>query len=268
MTQGWAAPEVVDKGAADAQHPTPLLFVHGAFHAAWCWDEHFLEFFADRGYHALALNLRGHGNSASPTALNQCSVADYVYDVHTVAQGLPTPPVVIGHSMGGFVVQKYLAAHDAPAGVLVASAPPRGLLPAMARIVANHPRHCARSRTVGKPLDFFGTREIARALFYSRDTPEELIVRYVGRLQDESTRVLYRDLTFGDLARPEEVTAPVLVLGAEWDGFFNRREVLATARAYRTQAEFFPAMGHNMMLEPRWAAVAGRIDSWLVGKGL
>jgi hypothetical protein len=40
-------------------------------------------------------------------------------------------------------------------------------------------------------------------------------------------------------------------------------EVRATARAYRTDAEFFADMGHNMMLEPGWAAVAERIDAWL-----
>jgi hypothetical protein len=40
------------------------------------------------------------------------------------------------------------------------------------------------------------------------------------------------------------------------------------ARAYRTEAEFFPDMGHNMMLEPGWQAVAERIDSWLGGQGL
>lgn len=257
--------DVIDKGPREA---TPLLFVHGAFHGAWCWDEHFLDFFAARGYRALALNLRGHANSPSPTPLHKCTVADYVEDVHTVATGLPTPPVVIGHSMGGFVVQKYLAAHDAPAGVLVASAPPYGLVRAVSRIVANHPRHCARTRSLRRPLDFFATPPIARALFYHPGTPEELVTRYVALLQDESTRVLYRDLTFGDLARPKQVTAPVLVLGAELDGFFSRREVAATARAYRTEAEFFPAMGHNMMLEAGWASVATRIDTWLRACGL
>ncbi len=54
--------EVIDKGGgATATRSTPLLFVHGgAFHGgAWCWDDHFLDYFAERGYHALALNLRG-----------------------------------------------------------------------------------------------------------------------------------------------------------------------------------------------------------------
>ena len=39
--------EVIDKGACSESHPAPLLFVHGAWHAAWCWDENFLGFFAD-----------------------------------------------------------------------------------------------------------------------------------------------------------------------------------------------------------------------------
>jgi hypothetical protein len=43
---------------------------------------------------------------------------------------------------------------------------------------------------------------------------------------------------------------------------------MATAKKYHTQAEFFPDMGHNMMLEPGWPKVADRIRSWLSGHGL
>jgi len=59
------------------------------------------------------------------------------------------------------------------------------------------------------------------------------------------------------------VTAPVLVLGAEFDDCFTTDEVRVTARAYRTEAEIFPDMGHDMMLESGWAAVAERIHVWL-----
>ena len=37
---------------ADPEHRThaaPLLFVHGGFHGAWCW-EHYLPYFASRGW--------------------------------------------------------------------------------------------------------------------------------------------------------------------------------------------------------------------------
>ncbi|HMD27030.1 MAG TPA: alpha/beta fold hydrolase [Steroidobacteraceae bacterium] len=55
--------EVIDKGSASESHPVPLLLVHGGWHGAWCWDEHFLDFFADKGYRAVALSLRNRGNS-------------------------------------------------------------------------------------------------------------------------------------------------------------------------------------------------------------
>jgi len=63
------------------------------------------------------------------------------------------------------------------------------------------------------------------------------------------------------------VTTPILVLGAEYDGFVSAGDVRATARAYRTEPEFFP-MGHNMMLEPGWADVAQRIHGWLQTRDL
>ena len=65
------------------------------------------------------------------------------------------------------------------------------------------------------------------------------------------------------LPKPKRVTTPLLVLGAERDRCVLPRELRATARAYRTDAEIFPRMGHNMMLEPEWAKVAERIHTWL-----
>ena len=104
-----------------------VVLVHGAWHGAWCWDEHFLDFFAAKGHRSLAVSLRGHGRSPATSGIRFCSIADFVDDVASVADGPPTQPVVIGHSMGGFVVQKYLESHGAPAAALLASALPSGI---------------------------------------------------------------------------------------------------------------------------------------------
>jgi pimeloyl-ACP methyl ester carboxylesterase len=254
--------EVIDKGRVSESHPVPLLFVHGAWHAAWCWDEHFLGFFADKGYRALAVSLRGHGNSLTSKPLRACSVADYVKDISSVADSLPTAPVVIGHSMGGFFVQKYLETHDAPAAVLMASMPPQGNLGSSLRWIRQHPWHCAKMAITGKSLPYISTPELARERFFSGQTPDSHVVDYAARLQEESARVSI-DCMVLSLRRPKCVTTPVLVLGADDDGAHTRKEVRATARAYRGEAEFFPNMGHNMMLEPGWVAVAQRIHTWL-----
>jgi Alpha/beta hydrolase family len=80
--------EVVDRGSSSESHPVPLLFVHGGEHAAWCWDEHFLDYFAAKGYRALALSLRGHGMSSNSKPPRACSIADYVQDVCSIADHL------------------------------------------------------------------------------------------------------------------------------------------------------------------------------------
>ena len=258
--------EVIDRGSADASHPVPLLFVHGAWHAAWCWDEHFLGYFADRGYRAVALSFRGHGNSPTSKRLRDLSFADYIEDVASVARTLPVPPVVIGHSMGGVIAQKYLESHDAPAGVLMCSMPPQGYLRSGLRWLRQHPWHFTKLTITGESLPYVNTPELARQRFFSPHTPEALVRRYAARLQEESSRSGLDGLVM--LPRPDRVRAPVLVVRALGDGAVTREEVRATARAYRTESVFFPGMGHNLMLEPDWETVAHRIDDWLITLGL
>jgi pimeloyl-ACP methyl ester carboxylesterase len=96
--------EVISHQPENKTHDTPLLFVHGAWHGAWCW-ENFLPYFAQQGYEAHALSLRGHGGSQGHDKLRWTSIHDYVADVAQIAQTLSSPPVVIGPSMGGYVVQ-------------------------------------------------------------------------------------------------------------------------------------------------------------------
>ena len=55
--------EIISKHPVENQHLTPLLFIHGTLHTASCWDVHFLGYFAQHGYAAHAVNLRGHGKS-------------------------------------------------------------------------------------------------------------------------------------------------------------------------------------------------------------
>lgn len=259
--------EVIEKGSVSEAHPVPLLFVHGVWHAAWCWDENFLSYFADKGYRAVALSFRGHGESPTDKPLWACSVADYVADVRSVAEHLPTPPAVIGHSMGGLVVQKYLERYDAPAAVLMTSVPPQGNLGNALRWIRERPWDFFKMTITGKALPYINPPDLARRRFFSSHTPEADVRKYAARLQEDSSRIGIDSLLLR-LPRPKRVTAPILVLGADEDGAHTRKEILATARAYGTEAEFFPNMGHNMMLEPGWAAVADRIHTWFETRGL
>ena len=158
--------EVIDKGSHSRAHPQPLLFVHGGWHSASCWGN-FLDFFADAGWRAVAVSLRGHGASPTGKRFHACSIADYVDDVKATAGDLGGRPVIVAHSLGGFVVQRYLETHDAPAAVLVASVPPQGVLGFATRIWSRHPWISLRSLPVGNLTGFIGTPPLVREHLFS-----------------------------------------------------------------------------------------------------
>ena len=134
-------------------------------------------------------------------------------------------------------------------------------------MVRRHPWAIVKANTVGNTLDVVKTPALARDHLFCAHTPDHVVADCVARLRPESARAMV-DMMFRDLPEPERVTTPMLVLGAEADRAFTRDEVRATARAYDTDAQFFPDMGHNMMLEPGWQAVAERIRRWLGHCGL
>ena len=259
--------DVVDIGGETETRPHALVFVHGAWHAGWCWEQHFLSFFVEHGFRVVAPSLRGHGNSPSDKPLRMYSIADYVRDVAGVVAALPTPPVLIGHSLGGFVVQKYLEKSDAPAAVLMASTPPRGQLGSLLRSIRRHPWRSTKFAITGDPADLCGTPAGARETFFSDDAPDEVVEAFMGQVQPDSTRAVMFDTVLGDLVRTHRVRTPLLVVGGERDRLYTPADVRRTAAAYATEPVLFPGMGHELMLEPDWRIVADRIELWLALRG-
>ena len=252
--------------AKSRKHKTPLLFIHGAYTAAWCWAEYFLPFFAAQGYVSYALSLSGHGASRGRRHLDSFGINDYINDVAEVVAGLPAPPVLIGHSMGGFVVQKYLEKHQAPAAVLMCAAPPQGLMSAAFGLMFQKPGLMSDLNSV-----MSGGRvsvETLRQALFAQPIAAEDLQRYLRLSQSESHRAIW-DMTLFNLPHPSRVNnTPLLVLGGELDQLIPASLVEMTARTYSVEAELFPGMGHGLMLERDWRIVAGRIHSWLTEKGL
>ena len=254
--------EILSKYPTGEQHPTPLLFIHGTLHTAACWDVYFLDYFARYGYVSHALNLRGHGNSEGREKLRWTRIADFVQDLAETVQQLPSRPILIGHSMGGFIIQKYLENHDVPAAVLLSSASPTGLLPTAIRTARRQPWAFAKVNLTMSLLPLIATPQLVGEAFFSNGLPAEQLVEYWKQTQDDSFRA-FLDMVVLDLPKPEKVKTPLLVLGAARDNMIGPREIEATARAYNTHAEIIPDVAHNSMLEQNWQAVAERILAWL-----
>jgi len=253
--------EVIARTPAGQAHETPLLFVHGAYTAAWCWEEHFLPWFAEAGFSVYALSLSGHGQSRNRGMLDSYSIDDYVNDVAEVVEAMPSPPVLIGHSMGGFVIQKYLERRDARGAVLMASVPPQGLWSSALGLMFKKPGLLQDlNRMLGGAQPGLGS--VRDALFYQPIDDAQLL-RYAQMSQPESHRAIW-DMTLFNLPMASRMAdVPMLVLGASEDQLIPASLVRQTGQTYGVDEVIFDGMGHAMMLEQDWELVAARLLAWL-----
>jgi pimeloyl-ACP methyl ester carboxylesterase len=78
-----------------------ILLVHGAWHGAWCWAS-VVKILEAKGVETRAVDLPGHG-SRRALAPN-VGLDDYANAVVEAGLGMSTPPLLVGHSMGGVVI--------------------------------------------------------------------------------------------------------------------------------------------------------------------
>ena len=102
------------EAAGDATLP-PLGFLHGIGGAARAWRGQ-LDFFKDQ-YRAIAWDMPGYGGSSALPSVSIAALADALQDF---LQAIGGPrPVLVGHSIGGMVVQQWLTRHPRGAAAVV-----------------------------------------------------------------------------------------------------------------------------------------------------
>lgn len=254
----------------------PLLFVHGAFCGAWVWQEHFLGWFAERGYEAYAVSLRGHGGSEGRGRLHDTGFDEYVEDLSRTVASLTRDsgrvPVVIGHSMGGMVTQRWIERFDrttiatrppCAAVLLMSSVPPSGLAGTGLHMAFTDPSLVWQLSAMQAFGENMGPLSVVERAMFAPDAPPELITRYVAMMQDESMRAPI-DM---NCALPPVATngkaLPMLVIGADHDGLIPDWMNRTTAQYYDTDCLILPDTGHAMMLGPTWPDAAAAIHDWL-----
>lgn len=217
-----------------------LLFVHGLGHGAWCWRR-WQAMAADLGVDSWAMSLRGHGNSGG--SVRGATLSTYVRDVLRAVEHLaPRPVVLVGHSVGGLVVQRLVAegVSEAVRGAVLLSSIPSG--PAIATVLAVASRHPVQALRflAGLPM-----RLPKRLLFADADAGEH--ESEMKCLQADSPRVQYQLL----FHRPSAVTdKPVLVIGGADDRLVPLATQLRMARRYDAETQVIGDAGHDLMLEP------------------
>jgi non-heme chloroperoxidase len=239
----------------------PVLFIHGAFAGAWMWSETFMPFLAAAGHPCHALSLRGHGASHGHDRMDWHAIADYVDDVSTVVDWLDETPVLVGHSMGGFIVQKFLERHPLPGAALLCSVPPQGLIASQFHLMFQKPQLFTEINQImaGNHTDGNTLRE---ALF-AGEVDESMLAVWLTRMQSESHRALW-DMSMFNLPNPHAMhRPPMLILGAEQDVLVPAFLVQTTAHTYGLPCHIFRGMGHAVTHEKEWPLVAAMLRDWL-----
>lgn len=253
---------------AKSEYKGCILCVPGICHGAWCY-ENFLTFFADNGYNCYALSFRGHAGSGGHENLNKYRLSDYSDDVKKCIEycksekckyKMKSDPFLLGHSMGGAVVQKYIGEYyDTVMGaILFASATAGGMNLFKTFIDTYFLRknlRLAANKASGKQIT---DNELFNAAFFDGRIPLSEIKKYNAYLQIESSNITTKDL-YNPYTNSYDIDIPILVVGSYADSYFPKKSLEKTAKAYkcsktdkRRQLEILPDLCHDMMLDPEW----------------
>ncbi len=240
----------------------PLLFVHGSYCGAWIWTRYFLPAFEQGGWYGAAISLRGHGESGGEDQINSYGIEQYLEDIEQGTHLFQTEPVLIGHSMGGYLVQKYALEHKIRGQVLL-SAPSLMGLQNSSRFIATHRPMLALQLgiliTIGPEKT--NERVIYDALFGDRQSAEKLATTFPP-LRRESARFCF-EANFPDFRTPK-YPVPTLALIGDRDSFVPEFDSRYEAQFWTGKAKTLPNVPHGLMIADCWPEVAKEIMGWLI----
>lgn len=252
-----------------------VVFVHGLFMTPLCW-EHWVAYFEARGYDCVALGWPGRDRPveelrAHPDPdLGKLTLVRVVEHFALTVESLDEKPILIGHSMGGLIVQLLLQRDLAAAGVAIDSAPPETVVTTRWSFLrSNWPM---LNPFIPKTRPHWMSFEDFQYAFVNGLPPAEQRAAYDRYVVPESRQVLRQLLTNAaiDFSNPHP---PLLLLAGADDHIipaalnetnFHRYQ----ASPSRTDFKVFPGRVHFTIGQSGWQEVADHALGWLRELGL
>jgi non-heme chloroperoxidase len=250
---------------------TPVVLIHGMWSTSDTLKP-IRERFESLGYQCSAPTLPHHENGGNSQAVGTMSLKDYIsfLEKYISDQNFETPPLLVGHSLGGLLAQM-LGARISTAGlVLFAPAVPPGGIPAISLSqirfflpITARPFWWKRSH---RPASFKGA-SIALFNNLAPARQRELFDSFVP----ESGRVLF-ELSFPQLDRTKagahdysKVQAPVVILQGTKDGVVPVRGSRKLRSKYANATlHQYPGAGHWLFEEATTSdAIFTDLGCWL-----
>lgn len=276
----------------------PLLFIHGSFHASWCWADHYMSYFASLGYPCYALSLRGTGGTFAGEGVKKVKIQEHVGDLTDFisyireSEGLESKPVLIAHSFGGLAIMKYLetnlldqmeadASETAPDELLVSgvaslcSVPPSGNGKMILRFLKRSLVDSWKITTGLAMKKCITDEKLCRELFFDEDD-DGISNEDLKRFQGYFMRDTIATIDLANLAKQLPINhvngngkavflpnqLPSLVIGAKDDFIVDDVGVQETAKYYGVEPVFVDSP-HDIMLGSKWFNGANALKRWL-----
>ena len=285
QSEGGVRLETLRRDAATTSSSSPnppptLVFLHGSYHASWCFAENFFGYFAERGYDCAAMSFVGQGLSSLPPpdkepARVAGTLESHARDVRDfLRNGLPSgPKIVVAHSFGGLVLQKAISLsppmEDVRGIALLCSVPPTGNSAMVGRFLRRTPIAAIKLSYAFIARTF--ERDLASCVeFFLSPALTEGDARRYQELIAVSCRLPLLDLRALPESLPVDIPKnppPCLVLGSRADKVVDVDAIDETAAAFGAAAQkrVLSRIGHDCMLDAGWEEVAQELHGFAQG---
>ncbi|HZZ56708.1 MAG TPA: alpha/beta hydrolase [Opitutaceae bacterium] len=248
-----------------------ILFIHGMFLNPKSWEP-WIHRFETRDFSCSAPAWPLHEGdpralrSHVPEGLGHLKLQDVVDRYVAELRNLDEPPILIGHSMGGLVVQILAAQGLASMGVCIASVAPNDLISADWGLFTN-------VLSIINPLAGQSPCEMTPESFHDNFcntmTHAQAVEAFDEFAVHESRQVMrdsLRRIAHIDLDKPH---VPLLFLSGEKDVIIPTSLVAKNADHYTdpgsvTARKEFPGRGHFLCGQPGWEDVADYVHAWIL----
>lgn len=223
--------------AGHATGESTLVFIHGAGGSSYTWNRQLERL--PTGHRYVALDLPGHSQSQGK---GKDTIQNYVDFLGSFLKALNSGPyVLVGHSMGGAIVQLY--ALGKPAGlkaiILVGTGARLRVAPMVFEALKG---------------DFTSAIELSTGWSFSEKTPSSVIQPFIQEMLKGSAEVQINDFracdAFDVMARVQEIALPTLIVcGADDRLTPPKYSQYLHDKIPASTLEIIPDAGHMVMLE-------------------
>ena len=224
-----------------------LIFVHGMLSTADVWNP-IISYFNERNFSCKAVNLKEGLN------LKKVHFQDYVDKVKNIAT---VDDIVIGHSMGGLIVQKVAEEGDIKGGVAICSAAPKGVK-YRGNIVLSSAKYAPH---VIKGLPFKQDYPFIRK--YMLVGIEEEQARNIYETLEKQSAIVTYELGLNRIVVDEKkVRCPLFFIATKQDGISPPELVYRVAQKYHAEYKQYDGC-HHFFSNDNWREIAEGIHTFI-----